>query len=163
MSLVEKYFTVLFLGLIMKWPDRVAQWRLPSINCYQIFYVNVLATIAFIRMVHANAQHMETHNTFNISQWSCQYKLTMQILITFRWRASLERMIVEMLGCWWDWAWFSKMVRVHPIVGSYTWATRHPGSWSICFLCSFFVLCICMCCSFACTVLMKAVVAQTLT
>ena len=57
-----------------------------------------------------------------------------KVIIKFRWRASRERMIVEMSDGCRDWAWLSKMVRERPIVNSFSWATECPGSWSIAFL-----------------------------
>ena len=67
-------------------------------------------------------RHIYTRTQFILIIHKCKF------IIKFRWRASRERMIIEMPDGCWDWAWLSKMVTERPIVNSFPWVTESPGS-----------------------------------
>ena len=115
-------------GKVIKCPDRVAWCWFPNINCcYKGSCSSVFRLLeAFIKTINsAIAQHITNAKHS-------------KMIIKFRWRPSRKQIIVEVRDGYQDWAWFSKMVRERPIINSFPWPKNSPGSWSICFLVSFF-------------------------
>ena len=97
----------------------------------------ILSTdVSATRSLHQD-DYTKTLHTWPAIAQRIKYKKG-EVVIKFEWRASHDKMIVEMSGCYRDPARFSKMVREHPFLNSFPWDTKCPGFWSICFLNFFF-------------------------